>query len=246
MNEQIKGFEEAYEKALADFQKALRKPWEAFKKALANRDTNAIDQAWKALQKALASEAGDIEALKFTIITWSLLAAQPINDAWASLTGEDPMSVKSNSIVRSEVLWFFLHMMDRYAFSIGGPEVRATLQDAIVENAIQDVLIASFDTSHAKKGFDTKEWLSRMATSALEEFNEAGLDYSSCKTLGVEGKGDFAREGTILGKLAARINHLVGQGYNIQLRLLIWATAVESLSKSRLKEQVEKTCNILR
>ena len=100
-----------------------------------------------------------IDTLENTIVTYSLLATKPINDGWTSLTGEDPMSWKSNLVVRAEILWFFLHMMDRYAYSIGGPEVRATLQDAIVEHAIQAVLIASFDTSHAKKGFDSKEWL---------------------------------------------------------------------------------------
>ena len=187
-----------------------------------------------------------IDTLVSTIVTCSLLATKPINDAWANLTGEDPMSWKSNLVVRAEILWFFLHMMDRYAYSIGGSEVRATLQDAIVENAIQAVLIVSFDTSHAKKGFDSNEWLSRMTSSALEEFNEAGLDYGSCKTLGVEGKGDFLREETTLGKLAARINNLTGQGYSIELRLLIWATVVESLGKSELKKQVEKACKILR
>ena len=180
--------------------------------------------------------------LESTIVTWALLASKPVSDSLASVAGEEPMPWISNFIVRSEMLWFFLHMMDRYAFEIGGPEVRATFQDEIVENAIQGLLDSSFDSSQAKKGFDVKEWKTRMTNEALEEFNEAGLDYSSCKTLGVEGKADFAREDTILGKLAARINRLVGQELNIELRLLIWATAVESLAKSGLKEQVQKTC----
>ena len=181
-----------------------------------------------------------IKTLESTIVTWAFLSSKSISDAWASVTDENPMSWKSNFIVRSEMLWFFLHMMDRYAFEIGGPEIRAAFQDAIAENAIQGLLAASFDSSQVKKGFDVKEWQTRMASDALGEFNEAGLDYSSCKTLGVEGKGDFAREDTSLGKLAARINGLVGQGYNIELRLLIWATAAESLAKSGIREQVRK------
>jgi len=156
------------------------------------------------------------------------------------------MSMKSNFIVRSEVLWFFLHMMDRYAFQTGGPEVRDALQDAIVENAIHGMLTASFDTTHVDKGFDSKEWLDRMADSLLEEFNEAGLDYSSCRTLGVEGEADFVREETILGRLGARIERLTGQEFNLELRLLIWATALEGLGKSGLKEQVEKASGTLR
>ena len=184
-----------------------------------------------------------IKTLESTIVIWALLSSKSINDAWASVTGEDPIPWKSNFIVRSEMLWFFLYMMDLYAFDIGGPEVRATLQDEIVENAIQALLAASFDSSQAKKGFGVKEWETSMASAALEEFNEAQLDYSSCKRLGVEHVGDFAREETILGKLAARINRLVGQEYNIELRHLIYATVVESLAKSGLKEQVEKLVN---
>lgn len=187
-------------------------------------------------------KAESVKALEDTIMIWALAANKSISDAWSRVTGENPIPWKSDFIVRSEMLWFFLHMMDRYAFEIGGPEVRATLQDEIVENAIQGLLESSFDSSQAKKGVDVKEWKTRMTSEALEEFNEAGLDYSSCKTLGVEGKGDFAREETVLGKLAARINHLVGQEFNIELRLLIWATAVESLAKSGLKEQVKKAC----
>lgn len=186
------------------------------------------------------------KALEVTIVTWALLSTEPINDAWASLTGEDPMPVESNFIVRLEMLFFFLHMMDRYAFAIGGPEVRDTLQDEIVENTIQGVLIASFKPSHVKKGFDVEEWQTRMTSEALEDFNEAGLDYGSCTGLGLEGKADFLREETILGKLAARINRLTGQEFNTNLRLLIWATAVESLAKSGLKDQVEKACGGLR
>lgn len=182
----------------------------------------------------------DIKKLESAIVSWALVSTKPINEAWASVTGEDPMSAKSNFIVRSEMLWFFLHMMDRYAFAIGGPEVRATLQDAIVESAIRGMLASSFDTTPAEKGFDSKEWLNRMASGGIEEFNEAQLDYSSCTTLGVEGTGDFAREETILGKLAARIDQLIGQELNIELRLVIWATAAEFLAKSGLEKQVEE------
>ena len=151
------------------------------------------------------------------------------------------MSVKSNFIVRSEMLWFFLHMMDRWAFAIGGPEVRATLQDAIVEDAIRELLATSFDGSHVKKGFDVEGWETRMVNDLLEEFNDAALDYGSCTALVTERKADFSREESILGKLGARICRLAGQDpFNLNLRLLIWATAAEFLAKSGLKKQVEE------
>ena len=186
-----------------------------------------------------------IEALEITVVTSALLSTKPINDAWASLTDEDPMSWKSNFIVRSEMLWFFLLMMERYALAMGGPEVRATLQDAIVENAIQAVLIAAFDTTHVKKGFDAKEWLNRMAIDALEAYNEAASDYDSCTSL-VDELPDLSGKRTILGKLGARIGRQVEQQYNPNLLLLISTAAADGLVKSELKKQVEKACKALR
>jgi hypothetical protein len=182
-----------------------------------------------------------IKNLEITIGTWALLSTKPINDTWASLTGENPMSVQSNFVVRSEMLWFFLHMMDRYALAIGGPEVRATLQDAIVEHAIRELVTTSFNSSHVKKGFDVEGWKGRMVSDALEDFNEAGLDYRSCTALVTENKADFSREESILGKLGARICRFTEQNpSNLNLRLLIWANAAEFLAKSKLKQQIEK------
>ena len=164
-----------------------------------------------------------IKTLEDAIMLSALVTSKSIGDAWTSVTMENHMPWKSNFIVRSEILWFFLHMMARYAFDVS-PEARATLQDKLVPATIQRFITTSFDSSNVKKGFNTKGWETRMANEALEEFNEAEMDYSSCKTLGMEGKGDFAREETVLGKLAARINRLVGQGYSIELRLFILAT----------------------
>lgn len=186
-----------------------------------------------------------LRTLAITVVASALAASELVKDYWSNLTGEDPMPWKSNLVVRSEMLWFFLHMMDRYAFEIGGPRVTDTLQDAIVEDAIQGLLVVSFDSSHVKKGFNAKGWQTRMASEALEEFNEANLDYGACKSLGVEGHGDFAREETVLGKLAARINRLVEQEYSLRFRLLIWTIAGESLAKSELKRQVQLTCDML-
>jgi hypothetical protein len=187
-----------------------------------------------------------IKTLEDTIVILSLLSTGPINNAWASVTGEDPMSWKSNFIVRSELLWFFLHMLDRYAFEIGGSRVRDTLIDAITQNAIEGVVIASFDSSNVKEGFDDKKWQRNITISALEEFNEAQIDYSSCKGLGAETISEMFNEETILDKLAARISRLTEQEYNYRLRLLIRSIALEWLAKSGLRKQVEKACSILR
>lgn len=186
-----------------------------------------------------------LRTLAITVVASALAASELVKNYWFNLTGEDSIPWKSSFVVQSEMLWFFLHMMDRYAFDIGGPEVTDTLQDAIVEDAIQGLLVISFDSSHVKKGFDVKRWQTRMASEALEEFNEANLGYGACKSLGVEGHGDFTREETVLGKLAARINRLVEQEYSLKFRFLIGAIAGESLAKSELKRQVQSTCDML-
>ena len=182
-----------------------------------------------------------INTLEDIIAISSLAASKSVSDEWTEVTGEDSISWKSNFAVRLEMLYFFLHMMARYAFEIS-PEARATLQDELVPTAIQRLITTSFDRSHVKKGVNVKALDAKMANDALEEFNEAEFDYSSCKTLAGEGKGDseltprFVREETILGKLDARINPERHPG----LMLLIQTTAVEFLGKSGLKEQVRK------
>lgn len=186
-----------------------------------------------------------IKALEMTIVTSALLSTKPINDAWASVTGEDQMSMESNFVVRSEMLWFFLLMMERYALGIGDPEARDALQDAIVGGAIQGILTASFDTSHAKKGFDSKGWLNRMTSDMLEDYNEAASDYDSCASL-VDELPDPSGKRTILGKLGARIARQVDQQYNMNLLILISMTTADALVKSELKKQVEEACSILR
>lgn len=180
-----------------------------------------------------------IKTLEDTIMMCALAANKSISDAWPTVTEEAPIPWKSDFIIRTEMLWFFLHMMTRYAFEVS-PKARATLQDELVPATIQRLIITSFDRSHVKKGVDVKALDAGMVDEALEQFNEAEMDYSSCKRLGVEGEGDFLREETVLGKLAARTGNLTGQGASVELRLLIWATAVESLGKSGLKEQVRK------
>ena len=200
----------------------------------------------KAKVRAILGRNKVIVALGKNIVASAFLSAGLVNDAWTRLTGEAP-TIKSDFIVRSEMLWFFLHVMDRYSFHTSGPEVRDILQDAIVENAIETMLTTSFDTTHAERGFDSEEWMSRMASNGLEEFNEAGLDYSSCTRSGMESSGDFFdREETILGKLATRIGRLTGQELNLDLRILIQETVLKCLAESKLKEQTKKACGVLK
>jgi hypothetical protein len=181
--------------------------------------------------------------LENALIIWAVLGSKAISDAWTELAHERPPE-QVDFAIRAEMLHFLLHMVNRYSFDAGGPQARATIQDSIVVKAIRTLITTSFDSSGVKPGFDTKAWEARFVNDLLEDYNDAEMDYSQCKKLGVEGRGDFAREDTILGKLAARINRLGDFGYSIELRLAVWATALECLAKSGIKEKVEEICRL--
>jgi len=156
------------------------------------------------------------------------------------------MSERSNFVVRTEMLWFFLHMLNRFAFDIGGPEFRAMLQDAIAVNAVKMMIETSFDPSGAKPGFDVEAWHGRMVTSGVQGMNEAEADYSCCTEVFAEsGVGGFLREDSMIGRLAGRIAREVDQQHNPDLRLLIGTTAVDALIKSGLKQQVEQAHQVI-
>jgi hypothetical protein len=182
----------------------------------------------------------DIVDLGTSIVKWSIQSAAQINAAWGDLTGEIPMSQESNFIVRSEMLLFFLHMMDRFSFVVGGADVRATLQDAIVQNAIETLLTTSFQPGSDKEGFE--QWISDMSSAGLEDFNNAGIDYSSCRAVGIEKPGSFFMEDSIIGKLAARIVQKTGRGNKGNLSLLIFPTVTQYFPE--LIELVKKASQV--
>jgi len=192
-----------------------------------------------------------LKVLEATVVITSLGASGPIDEAWPTITGENPMSAKSNFLVRIEMLAFFLHMLSRFALAVGGANARAVLQDAIVPNAIRGLITACFDASGAAERFDVDEWEARMVSNIIGVVNEAELDYSSCNevvTGGEAGLPALLREENMAGKLAGRIARQVdwkGDVHGIQLRLLIATTAVEALTRSGLRQQVENACRAL-
>jgi hypothetical protein len=188
-----------------------------------------------------------LKELESSVATTSLLATEPINKAWGGLTGENPISAKSNFSVRLEMLWFFLHVVNRFAFGIGGPGARATIQDAIATTVMTDAITSSFDISQANKGFDAEKWQRNMITDVIEGLNEAEAAYGSCKEVYGEssGVGAWLSDDSVVGRLAGRIAETAGQSDNVDLKLLIAKTAVEALSKSGLTDRVAKACEVV-
>ena len=188
------------------------------------------------------ANAKDIEAI---IITSSLLATESISEKWAEVTSEDPMPTKSNWIVRTEMVFVFLHMMYRYAFEAGGPEFRDILQDSVSENAIREIVTLSFpETRNVEGNSDIEQWLYNIIDECITDLNQTDRDYTNCERLFSKRKraGTPFDEETILGKLAGMICNETDQAVNVPLRLLIWTSAFEALAKSGLKEQVQKVC----
>lgn len=183
-----------------------------------------------------------LKEIEGSVGTTSLLATEPINKAWAGLTGENPMSQTHNFVVRMEMLWFFLHLVNRYAFEAGGPDARAAIQDAIATNVVTNAVTSWLDISQPKVGFDAEQWERNMISGGIEGLNDAEADYGSCKEVYGESTGAAAllSDESVVGRLGGRIADTTGQPENADLRMFIGKTAIEALTKSGLVERVVK------
>jgi hypothetical protein len=193
---------------------------------------------------ALPSEAAPPSiALETSAITTALVAAEPIYQAWTSLTGEDPISIKSHFVVRMELLWYVLHYVNRVAFTAAGPEARARVQDSIAVRAVNSMIASSFDTK-AAAGIDVERWRLEMMDGAVDSLNDAELEYGSCPDFVANlsaGESVLDYE-TATGRLAGRIASEVGQFGNVQLRLLVAQSAMKALGASGITERVKEAC----
>ena len=175
--------------------------------------------------------------LGHAVVATALMATEPVNKEWGEVTGEAPMSPKSNYIVRMETVWFFLHVVNRTAFAIGGNDARAFIQDAIATSVVSSIVKSSYDISTAKEGFDAEQWQQRMINSAIEALNESELDYGACKKLAGESVLD---ESCAVGRFAARVAESIDQKDTVGLRLLVGGAAIEVMSKVELPKLVRR------
>ena len=176
--------------------------------------------------------------LQSTILAAALYADKDISNIWPTVTGGDPISP---FMVRCEMLAFMLHVMSRYAFDIGGAAARDRLHDAVSVDAIEALVGSSFDGSNAREGFDTEEWNRRMCNDVLEIVNEAETDYGDCHSFS-GGKAGFLDGECVVGKVTWRASRQDNQEGNVELRLAIAKAAIEAISNSNLKRQVELCC----
>lgn len=182
-----------------------------------------------------------MEQLQINVVTWSLVSTRMISDAWPTITGGEQTSSQSNLIVRTEMLWFLLHMLNRVALQAGGPEVMTTLREAIARKAVQSVIVAFVDLSALEDWDEARKWEERLTDEAMAALEESENDYSYCNELIDE--NNSLNEDTIIGKLCARIARQVD--YNSRaFREYITSAASDALIKSEMKQLIGKICNI--
>ena len=178
-----------------------------------------------------------LNSLPTIILLTTLAVHEQIIEVWPKTT-DTKLTIEIDWLIHTEILFLFLIMTDRYAFGIGGPIFRDNLQDAIVSQSISSIMTSSFNSSHVKKGFDKEAWHEKMVSGLLGDYNEAEVDYGSCKEL--MNKASAFNEETIMGKFAARIIRADEHKVNPTLTLVIFTAAIQALDQAQLKQKVEE------
>lgn len=188
-----------------------------------------------------------VRSLCEEVLAAALLATKPINDGWAEATGEQPMSTKSNCVVRSEFIWFFLHVVSRTAYSQGGARARDAISDVVPRVVLQAVMDSSFDASNVKPGFDAESWRRRMIDDSIAAYEEADAEYGSKKLFGASLGENIASPlecPTALARLGERIAESTGFD-SVGLSLLVAGSVVDSLAAHPLPRFVNGACREL-
>lgn len=194
--------------------------------------------------------ADAVDALcELTVVT-AVLAAEPINKAWADLSGERPMSQKSNFAVRSEFVWFFLHVVSRAAYDVGGAQARDKIQDAIARRVVELLIDESFNSSSVRPGFDAVAWRQRMIDDCLAAYShEAEPEYGLIPHIVGSDLAENITAGSVVGRLCERITETVERD-DQTLRTAIARAAIDAMSSDAipglpLNRAVLEACNQL-
>ena len=179
-----------------------------------------------------------LTALNLTIGLTTLAAHQSTMKVWNKLS-DTKLTIQIDWGIKTEWLFLFLIMSDRYAFEIGGPKFRDNLQDIIVTQNISSTIKSSFDDSQVKKGVDKEAWHKKMIGEVLGDYNNAEIHYGTCKEVTSKKTNPFNEE-SILGTLATRINNLIDEELNLNLGMHIYTVATEALVKAQLRQHVEE------
>ncbi|MBI2918307.1 MAG: hypothetical protein HYY01_09965 [Chloroflexi bacterium] len=172
------------------------------------------------------------EELELNVVLSCLAATKKVCQAWPELSGGKPASSKEDWVIRSEMLFFLLHMVNRLAFQSGGSQVMASLQDWVIPRAVRRLVTTSWDRSQAKPGSESLLW--KMVNDAIEDLNDAEEEYASCKAFGLEeGKPGVFNNDSLLGRLGHRVERNLGINPDPTLRARLMDTAVDAFVSTK-------------
>ncbi len=167
----------------------------------------------------------------FSIQNAIIKAAGACGEAVKSLTSFP--SEKENQenwlYVQFEFVYFFMHLTNRSAFSILGPEGRNKLQ-----NELSLLIVGSiFD---AMVGHWPQKFKDGIRHDFLEKLNNAELEYGACKEF-LSTDNPFAGDG-LLNKLALNVAGLVGKPMDQEVIVKVISVASESFAQMKLNEMM--------
>ena len=168
-----------------------------------------------------------------TIIGCSLAATSQISE-------ELSLNNESRKWLLLEILGVLIYYANRRAFAIGGPALRATIQDAITPNCVQGVIETSKQVPEFAT-FDDEGAFEQIETC----IDYIELEYSSCKNLTTDSNADFLTDNSMLGKLAGRVTGRPGIDDPVGSRLFVYLTMGELMSELGLAAAIDRVCVIL-
>lgn len=182
-----------------------------------------------------------------TVINASLSAEGAILDAWKTMPelGGKPNDWKTSWVVRTEMIFFLLHLMDRFAFQAVGREIADMLVDIVTPSVLESVTVSSWE---APPTGEKRELRARMLKELIVDFNNAAEDYSSASQLVAESTagGTVYNDKTLFGKLCGRIARELGFEHALEFRLIIFNVSSDILVNCKLKNHVEEVCQALK
>ncbi len=91
--------------------------------------------------------------------------------------GDTSVPTMSLYVLRSEILWFFLHTVRREAASVGGMESKE-LTMLVEALSIRSMVTVFWHGQQAREGFDPNEANERMIRESLDAFAETDAEYA--------------------------------------------------------------------
>jgi hypothetical protein len=184
-----------------------------------------------------------LRALEQAVVLASLSAAADIQKAWPQHTGIALTNPQDGYAISMEILYFFLHIVNRDAFELGGSAARDQIQDALVVRVLDGVIRASFDARNARAEFDSERWFKRMLEEAIENLNSAEMEYGHLTEVFGDGADmlDFSQP-TVLVALHRNVAAVCSEEDNLFLRTAIGSAVVAAYSNSLLPHHVKLAC----